>query len=960
MNDQKPKFTFVKFVKIFILACLMVPALLLGSLGGITVQIARTAPKVNPSSINALLNENSIILDQNGNVLEKIQTEEFRTIIPLSEMPKYLQEAFISVEDERFRSHIGVDLQGIGKSILDNIQAGAIVRGASTITQQLARNLYLTGDQNVERKIREAYIALQLNQALSKDQILEAYMNRVYVGQGAYGVEAGAETYFSKSAKDLTLGEAAALAATVKSPTNFALYKLYLPGQEEGERVVGEVDEYGEKYIAVYNPVPEKRRIYVLDKMLELGKITKEEHDKAVAEDMAAALRPQRKRIDNLSTYYTDLVKTQVVEKLMSEKNLSQKDAEHLLYDGGLRIHACVDVEMQRKLEDVFNNFTDYLNGNNGQSPVPFIQWTVDGAKNIIGQDQSILFYAAENLFDENGNLVIPANSFNENENGLSITVPYLKIYSNKSTDIADYYTTNENKNLVTHSVGGLQIESAYLEAVEGGLNISKEFLNSNKEFYSISEDGTLKISKNYFDPDKKGTVQPQSAAVIMDYHTGEIKAIIGGREQEGFRIFNRATSPRQPGSTLKPIATFTAALDNGYTAATPIDDVPFYNKEGKVWPENWYGGYRGIMTVREVLRMSGNVATVKTLDKIGVDKAIEYLRRYHIIETDHPENDDFIEKTEDPAVNDENLAAIGLGAMTHGISPLRMTAAYSAIANNGVYNEPITFTKVEDSNGEILLEHPQKKDVVVSPQVAYILKNILQTVAKEGTIGLAKLGAMDIAGKTGTTEDTADVWFIGFTPYYCTGVWIGNDNLKVNLLSKSNLTAISLWRTVMEKAHEGLEAKNFTEPEGIIRIAVDTVSGKLPSALSYKDPRGTVREEVFVAGTEPKTMDDVHFEVEIDSTLKKLASEFTPEIFKEKKVYVRFPEPYHPELNNGIVPGDWEYRSVPTEKATAEDYVLFDLLNEKERIEKLLQGQDPKLIEKYLEYLNKKNTGTP
>ena len=218
---------------------------------------------------------------------------------------------------------------------------------------------------------------------------------------------------------------------------------------------------------------------------------------------------------------------------------------------------------------------------------------------------------------------------------------------------------------------------------------------------------------------------------------------------------------------------------------AKTIDDVPFYNKEGKLWPENWYGGYRGIMTVREVLRMSGNVATVKTLDKIGVDKAIEYLRRYHIIETDHPENDDFIEKTEDPAVNDENLAAIGLGAMTHGISPLRMTAAYSAIANDGVYNEPITFTKVEDSNGEILLDHPQKKDVVVSPQVAYILKNILQTVAKDGTVGLAKLGAMDIAGKTGTTEDTADVWFIGFTPYYCTGVWIGNDNLKVNLLSK-------------------------------------------------------------------------------------------------------------------------------------------------------------------------------
>ena len=437
-----------------------------------------------------------------------------------------------------------------------------------------------------------------------------------------------------------------------------------------------------------------------------------------------------------------------------------------------------------------------------------------------------------------------------------------------------------------------------------------------------------------------------------MDYHTGQVKAIIGGREQEGFRIFNRAASPRQPGSTLKPIATFIPALDNGYTAATPVDDVPFYNKEGELWPENWYGGYRGILPVRELLTISSKVATVKTLDKIGVDTSLEYLRRFHIIE-ENPEDDDFIERSEDPAVNDENLAALGLGALTHGISPLRMTAAYSAIANDGIYREPITFTKVIDSNGEVLLDTPQQTNMVVTPQVAYVMNSILQTVAKEGTANLANLGAMDIAGKTGTTEDTADVWFVGFTPYYCCGVWIGSDNAKVKLVPKSNLTAITLWRNIMEKIHVDLAAKNFEEPEGMVHMNVDTMSGKIPTQISYLDPRGTVRNEIFAPGTEPKEYDDVHVEVEVDKELNKLASEYTPSIFVEKKAYVKFPEPYDPAQNKGIVPRDWEYRDIPTERAEMEDYLLFDLLTEREHSEELLKDYDPELLEKYLEALN-------
>lgn len=922
---EKPKFTFGKLIKILILVIFICFALLMGAIGGISVNIARSAPEVNPKSINTLLNENSVIVDSKGEVLEKIQTEEFRTIISVKEMPKALQDAFVSVEDERFYTHIGIDPIGIGTSILENVRAGGIVRGASTITQQLARNLYLTGDQTLERKIREAYLAVQLNATLSKEQVLEAYLNRIYLGQGAYGVEAAAQTYFSKSAKDLTLGECAALAATVKSPTEFALYKLYRPDemdQIEDQKSVGEVNEYGEKFIAVYNPVPESRRVYVLDKMLELGKISQAEHDAAAKENIAEALRPQRKRIENLTTYYTDLVKTQVVAKLI-EKGYSEKDAEHLLYNGGLRIEAAIDVDMQRELENVFANFTEVLRDTAGGN-IPFINWSSDGAGNLTDQDGKILFYAAENLFDENGSLVIEPEHFSF-QGDLTITSPKVKVYSNLSTEVASYYTTNEQNNLVTHRPGGLAVDAGMIDMTGDALVIKKQFLDEHKDFAVTDDAGRLLISDKYFNADEKGSVQPQSAAVVIDYHTGEIKALMGGRDQEGFRIFNRATAPRQPGSTMKPLATFTAALDNGWTAATPVDDVPFYNAKGELWPQNWYGGYRGIMTVREILRMSSNVCTVRSLDKVGIEKSLEYLRRYHII-SENPADDDFVEKTEDPAVNDENLAALGLGAMTQGVSPLRVAAAYGAIANDGVYKEPLTFTRVLDSNGDVLLDRPQKETTVVNPQIAYVLNSILQTVAKDGTAGLAYLGDMDIAGKTGTTEDTSDVWYMGFTPYYVTGVWIGCDNARIHLVPNSNLTAITLWRNIMERAQAGLEPRKFAEPEGMVHLAVDTQSGKLPSALSYADPRGTVKEEIFAPGTEPKEQDDVHVELEVDELLNKLAGPDTPSIFKTKKVFVRFYDDYDPAKNNGIVPGDWEYRAVPTETAGPADYKDLDI----------------------------------
>jgi len=298
-NKKKRKLDRKKKLKIFFISIFLLGVTALGAVGGIVLGIAKDAPEINPSNINSLLTQTSVILDQDGNLIEKIQTEEYRTVVSINKIPKHLKDAFISIEDERFEKHIGVDVIGIVKSAIDNIRAGEIVRGGSTITQQLARNLYLTLDQNWTRKIQEAYLALQIERELSKDQILEAYLNRIFLGQGAYGVQEAAQTYFSKDVQDLTLAESAVLAGIVQSPSRYALYQTVKPENLDIEKhiPVGEVEILGEKYIAVFNQRAIDRQRVVLRKMLELGKITEEEYKQALNEDIKSQINPGQKRL---------------------------------------------------------------------------------------------------------------------------------------------------------------------------------------------------------------------------------------------------------------------------------------------------------------------------------------------------------------------------------------------------------------------------------------------------------------------------------------------------------------------------------------------------------------------------------------------------------------------------------------------------------------------------------------
>lgn len=922
-------------LKIFFISLFVAIIIAIGAVTGVVIAIAKDAPKIDPTNISSLLSQTSFILDQNGKTLEKIQTEEYRTIVELDKIPVYLRDAFIAIEDERFESHIGVDPIGIASSAMDNLKAGHTVRGASTITQQLARNLYLNNDKKWDRKIKEAYLALQIDKALTKNQVMEGYLNRIYLGQGAYGVQEAAQTYFSKDIEDLTIAESALLAGVVKSPTKFAPYQTLKPEDFDSEKhvEVGQVDILGEKYIAIYNQHAVDRQKLVLSKMLELEKITKEEYDAALAEDMKASLKPGQKKITGLSSYFNDYIKAQVIDALVEKLGYSREQAEAELYTGGLKIYSTMDLELQQKLEDIYDNFTQVLLGSPDRIRGPaFVSWRLNKAQNIVDDKNKVIYYKQENMFDENFNLVVEKGTFEMVDDKLVLKNSKFTPYEN-NIDISDYYTIDDRKNLVTHKVGSLTLpEDEFSIAEDKSIIISSKYLKDNPDFYSVNEAGNLIIDEKYFYRQKDGVVQPQSATVIMDYRTGELKALVGGRDVEGDRILNRATSStRQPGSTIKPLAAYLPALDNGYTAATAIDDIPFY-MNGRAWPKNWYSGYRGLHTLRKSVEQSVNINSVKTVDDIGIPVSMEYLSRMGIIDKDNPEKDNFITSAENSANNDENLSALGLGGMTKGLTPLEMTAAFGSIANAGTYVEPIAFTKILDKDGNLLLDNVPKKNTVVSPQIAYIMSDILRTTVTNGIAGRAQVPNMPTAGKTGTTQDKGDAWFIGYTPYYVAGLWIGNDSPQIKL-NEGSAMAAQLWRIVMTKVHEGLESKKFDQPPNITSASICTQSGKLATELCSRDPRGsTIRTEIFASGTQPTTSCDVHVELTIDKTTNQIANEYCPKDNVVTQVFIQRNPPYNPGNHGGVVPSDYQY-TAPTK--------VCEVHNQQTAIEDALEDED-------------------
>ena len=931
------KLNFAKGFKIFIIALLIILIISGGAMAGIVISIIKDAPEIDPTLINSALDQTSFIYDNQGNLIEKVEAAEFRTFVGLDEMPQHLIDAFIAIEDERFNEHHGIDPKGIVGSMLENLKAGGIVRGASTITQQLVKNVYLTPDKLWTRKIQEAYLALQLERVLHKDQILEAYLNRNFFGQNAYGVQEAAQTYFSKDVGELTIAESALLAGVIKSTNSYQPFIRVRPDDYDGNTQfkVGEADILGQRYILVFNENSVDRQKLVLNKMLELGKINESEYNQALAVDMKTALKPGQKKMTDITSYFTDYVKTETINALVEKLGYTKEEAEEELFTGGLQIYSTIDVNLQRTLENVYENFIEILVGNTEKIKGPvLVDWSVNKAGNVIDENGGLVYYKQENLLNEEFDLVIENGTYEvqENEN-LTIKNNKLTIYP-KHIDIADYYSIDDKKNLVAHTVGSIIIPEGEFSIGENKeLIISKAYLDKNNDFYSIDKNSNLIINESYFYRDIDGIVQPQSASVVIDYRTGHIKAIVGGRDIDGNRILNRATdSQRQPGSAIKPIAVYLPALDNGFTAASAIDDIP-YSNPGSSWnPRNWYSGFKGMHTLRKSVEQSVNINSIKTLESIGIKTSMSYLEKMGIIDSENPESDSIVTSAENRVTNDENLSALALGGMTKGLTPLELTAAYGAIANDGIYIEPIAFTKILDKHGNLLIDNTPKQTTVVSPQIAYIMGDILRTTVSEGLAGRAKLSNMAVAGKTGTTQNRADIWFVGYTPYYVSGIWIGNDSPNITL-SKSSSTAAQMWQHINTQIHEGLDSKtSFARPEGIVSANICTQSGLLPTPLCAQDSRHVVKSEIFAQGTVPRQYCDVHVEAIIDTTNGKLANEYCPLENLETRVFIQRTPPYYPSEHNGIEPQDFE-NNLPTEICDEHDENTRSILDELEDI---------------------------
>ncbi|WP_432408778.1 transglycosylase domain-containing protein [Wukongibacter sp. M2B1] len=930
-NQTKTK-TKKKNKILFFLQISFLLVILIGFVGaGVTVGLVKAALKdvkpVDPSKIPMMLDENSVIFDSSGNLLEKIQSNGLRTIVKYEDIDEDLKNAFRATEDRTFFEHQGFNYRRLAGAVIEGLKNKSMPKGTSTITQQLARNIYLAeikSEKSITRKIKEAYYAVQIERALKKEQIFEAYLNTIYLGSGAKGVQAAAQTYFSKDAKDLDLVESALIAGITQSPTRHSPFITKKKVDVADDEYI--LDDSDELYTIVFNEECLDRFGDVLYFMRINDFITEAEYEEAKNVDLKTRLKPGKLKNTDISSFFTDLVKDEVIEALMAEfpdEITTREEAQNMLYTQGLQIYSTLDLDIQTKLENIYDDNSNF----------PKITAKKDKAGNILKPIKrngktvgySIVLYKQENLISKDNNLIIPKGQFRYNDNGDLVLLKNNILTFSKTEDgilvrIKDSYKTDENNDLFSYKGGSVRIspQNKSLDK-SNNLIVSSEFLKSSPEIFTTDSNGNLLISKEIYSIGSKGTIQPQSSAVIIDYRTGELKALIGGRNIKGQKQFNRAIHPRQPGSSIKPIAIYTPALDNGWTAASIIDDVPHYDGNGNRWPRNWYrDGFWGLMTIRKALQWSANVPPVILSERLGVSTSVEYLKKMGITTV-----------VESGPRSDMNSSAMALGGMTHGISPLELTAAYGSLANKGVHIKPYSFTKVTDRNGTVILENKPLKNYVVSPQVAFIMTDMMRSGVEEQGVGRrADIKNMSVAGKTGTTSDKIDAWFVGYTPYYAGGVWIGND-LQTALPDGSKLSAI-LWNKIMTEVHKDLSDKEFERPDGIVQLPIDTKSGKLATELSKQ--AGHVRNEYFVEGTQPREPDDVHVEAVICEESGKLATEYCPDTSIGKRIMIKRPVPYNPEENDGIVPTDFkdelptEYCDVHTSTSNENSINLDDL----------------------------------
>lgn len=668
----------------FILLIICLAVLCVGCVGcGLVYSSIRDVPKLSPASLESAAS--TMVYDKNGKLITQIGIKN-SVPIELKDVPENVKNAFLAIEDPRFYQHHGVSLRGIARAAWSDLSSGSIREGGSTITQQLVKVSFLSNERTFKRKIQELILALQVERQYTKDEILEMYLNNIYLGEGAYGIQAASQTYFGKDIKHgLNLEEAALLGGLPQAPS---AYSPYMDPQ-----------------------AALSRRNTVLDSMAKYNYISESEAEKAKAKELKIETKEPAER-QYPYPYFLDYITDKLIEKY----------GETEVFKGGLRVYTSLDQNIQQ---------------------------------------------------------------------------------------------------------------------------IAEAAMSRNSNFPSSRTDAN-------------NVLQPQGAVVLLDPHTGQIKAMVGGREHTQKRQWNRVSqTTRQPGSAFKPIAAYGPAIEyEGMGPASVVDDIPV--NYGSYEPRNVDGRYRGLITLRTALTHSVNVVAVKLLmDKVGINDAIKFASGLGI--------------QLDPQ---KHGASMALGGLYNGVTPLQMASAYGAFANQGIYIDPTAITRVEKADGVILEQTVPKQRQAMKATTAYLITDMLKSVVQNGTGTGAQIGR-PAAGKTGTTDDGKDIWFVGYTPELVAAVWIGYDNPTAMPQAFGGTYPAGIWREIMSKALSNVTVKEFSRPAGLVTATVDGKSGLLPGPNTPSDSLVT---DLFTEGTVPSENDNIHVFVEVCATSGQLPTERCPD----------------------------------------------------------------------------------
>ena len=774
-NKKKPKKRRSIIGMIFsFIGCMLCLCIMAASVGGVLLSMYIVQVTADDGETLDLDNQKnrqtSIIYDINGNEYASLSRNENRIWRELSAMPENLQNAVIAIEDKNFRTEPGINLKGTIGAALNAFTGNRIWgtnRGASTLEQQLIKNLTGDNEQDNMRKVREIFRALGLDNKYSKETILEAYLNTIPLTGIIHGMEAGSIEYFGKHVEDLTLAECATLASITKNPTK------YNPATNPEELI--------------------KRRNHVLYEMYTQGYITETEFNAAKAETVTLTEKTsttENATRSSSNSWFTDALYTQLLSQLQEDLNYTADEAKELIFSGGLRIYSTVDPKVQEGVEKTMYNEDDLIPALWHEEPVCLRDYPADSSS------------WDEVQYDD--------------ATGLPITKEGYAVYGQEAIPV---YADEEGTTL------------------KMGTSTDPDYPNDTTVYLCVYE-----------------KVRTQAAMAIVDY-SGNILAIGGGIGEKKYDLgFNRATSPHQTGSTMKPIGAYALALDYKLiNYSSQILDSPYYSAEDKkvlkdqyigvmspyseaaqsrsdvwrAWPTNYggVGGQGNPMLVYDALQQSYNTVAVWVGDMVGVDYLYNFVH-------------DTLECSYINAENDMDLGPLVLGSQSSGLTVVQLAGAYTMF-NTGTFTTPHYYTEITDYQGNMILDNNKYINTTqaISADTAYIMNRMMWNVlhSSKGTAyGKAPDGEMDSVAKTGTTTNYKDYTFAGLTPYYVTAIWWGCDRpTEMDTLGKAGRNASPIqyaWKALMENLQADLPVKEFAKGENVVEKHFDTSTGAIIS----------------------------------------------------------------------------------------------------------------------------------